>query len=69
MTLEYELVDANGGIQKVGVEPATRSAVATCMIIQKYLEISKMVNLEAYIIQHCVFHDLQDSYSCTQLHR
>jgi len=29
MTLEYELVDANGGIQKVRVEPATRSAVAT----------------------------------------
>jgi len=28
--LEYELVDANGGIQKVKVEPATRSAVATC---------------------------------------
>ena len=27
--LEYELVDANGGIQKVRVEPATRSAVAT----------------------------------------
>jgi len=29
-TLEYELVDANGGIQKLRVEPATRSAVATC---------------------------------------
>ena len=32
MTLEYELMDANGvcqGIQKVRVEPATRSAVAT----------------------------------------
>ena len=32
MMLEYELVDANGvcpGIQKVRVEPATRSAVAT----------------------------------------
>ena len=29
MTLEYELVDANGGIQKVRVEPATRSVVAT----------------------------------------
>ena len=29
-TLEYELMDANGGIQKVRVEPATRSAVATC---------------------------------------
>jgi len=28
--LEYELVDANGDIQKVKVEPATRSAVATC---------------------------------------
>jgi len=28
--LEYELVDANGGIQKVRVKPATRSAVATC---------------------------------------
>ena len=26
--LKYELVDANGGIQKVRVEPATRSAVA-----------------------------------------
>jgi len=31
--LEYELVDANRGIQKVRVEPATRSAVATCNII------------------------------------
>jgi len=33
MTLEYELVDAHRvcqGIQKVRVEPATRSAVATC---------------------------------------
>ena len=33
MTLEYELVDANGvcqGIQKVRVEPATRIAVTTC---------------------------------------
>ena len=29
-TLEYKLVDANGGIQKVRVEPATRSAVTTC---------------------------------------
>ena len=29
-TLEYELVDANGGIQEARVEPATRSAVATC---------------------------------------
>ena len=28
--LEYELVDANGGIQKVRVQPVTRSAVATC---------------------------------------
>ena len=26
----YELVDANGGIQKVRVELATRSAVVTC---------------------------------------
>ena len=35
-TLEYELVDANGvcqGIQKVRVEPTTRSAVATCNVI------------------------------------
>ena len=31
-TFDYELVDANGGIQKVRVEPATRSAVATCNI-------------------------------------
>ena len=33
MTFEYEQVDANRvcqGIQKVGVVPATRSAVATC---------------------------------------
>jgi len=30
MMLEYEVVDANGGIQKVRVEPTTRSAVATC---------------------------------------
>jgi len=29
MTLKYELVDANRDIQKVRVEPATRSAVAT----------------------------------------
>ena len=27
---EYELVDTNWGIQKVGIEPATRSAIATC---------------------------------------
>ena len=35
--LEYELVDANRvcqGIQKVRVEPATRSAVATCNYIE-----------------------------------
>jgi len=31
-TLEYELMDANGGIQKARVEPATRSAVATCNV-------------------------------------
>jgi len=34
MMLEYELVDSNEvchGIQKVRVEPATRSVVATCM--------------------------------------
>jgi len=29
MTLEYELVDTNGGIQEARVEPDTRSAVAT----------------------------------------
>jgi len=29
-TLEYKLVDTNGGIQKVRVEHAARSAVATC---------------------------------------
>ena len=29
-TLEYELVHTNWGLQKVRVEPATRSAVATC---------------------------------------
>jgi len=28
--LEYGLVDANGGIRRARVEPATRSAVATC---------------------------------------
>jgi len=28
--LEYKQVDANGGIQKVRVEPATGSVVATC---------------------------------------
>jgi len=36
-TLKYELVDTNGvrhGIQKVRVEPATRSVVATCTFIQ-----------------------------------
>jgi len=27
------LVDANGGIQKVRVGPATRSAVATCTLL------------------------------------
>ena len=35
-TLQYELVDANEvcqSIQKVRVEPATRSAVATCNVI------------------------------------
>jgi len=39
-TFEYELVDANGGIQKVRVEPATRSTVATwyltCLLSQCY---------------------------------
>jgi len=42
-TLEYELVDANRGIQKVRVELATRSAVATwyltkliCLLSQRY---------------------------------
>jgi len=35
--LEYELVDANGGIQKVRVEPATRSVVATCNQVGKIL--------------------------------
>ena len=34
MTLEYELVDANEGIQKVRVEPATRSAVATYIALR-----------------------------------
>ena len=34
-TFEYELVDTNWGIQKVGVEPATRSAVATWMYMKK----------------------------------
>ena len=29
MTLKYELVDANRGIQKVRVEPAIRIVVAT----------------------------------------
>ena len=38
-TLEYKLVDANGGIQKVRVEPATRSAVATCIKDQFYLQV------------------------------
>ena len=28
--LKYELVDTNSGIQSVGVEPTTRSVVATC---------------------------------------
>jgi len=31
-TIEYKMVDANGGIQKFRVEPATRSGVATCLI-------------------------------------
>ena len=38
-TREYELVDANEvcqGIQKVRVEPTTRSAVATCKIKENY---------------------------------
>jgi len=37
-TLEYKLVDANEvcqGIQKVRVEPATRSAVVTCLIVEE----------------------------------
>jgi len=34
MMLAYKLVDANRGIQKVKVEPATRSAVATCELIK-----------------------------------
>ena len=39
-TLEYELVDANGDVQKVRVETATRSAVAT-FIINKKIKINK----------------------------
>ena len=35
-TLEYEMVDANEVCQKVRVEPATRSAVATCNIYNIY---------------------------------
>ena len=37
-TLEYELVDANGGIQKVRVEPATRSAIATWNKVDIFVE-------------------------------
>ena len=36
-TLEYELVDINWDIQKVGVEPATRSAVATWNLLKKFI--------------------------------
>jgi len=41
MTLEYELVDANGvclGTQKVRVEPATKSAVITRWTIKAMID-------------------------------
>jgi len=46
MTLEYELVDANEvcqGIQKVRVEPATRSAVATWSTSEKKFRMKKRI--------------------------
>jgi len=39
-TLEYELVHTNRGIQKVRVEPATRSAVATWTVIRIILRVT-----------------------------
>jgi len=50
ISLEYELVDANElcqGIQKVRVEPATRSAVATCIRLDLDLSPS-FVSLSLY---------------------
>ena len=46
--LEYELLDANRvcqGIQKVRVEPATRSAVATCTTYKKSLENGNLITV------------------------
>jgi len=39
--LDYELVDANEGFQKVRVEPATRSAVATWTTVKLILKSPK----------------------------
>ena len=44
-TLEYELVDTNWGLQKVGVEPATRSAVATWTMLKLYHTGNRFQNL------------------------
>jgi len=49
-------VDANRGIQKVGVEPASRSAVATCYIMS-YL----FVQLHHFELQETMLGHLQVS--------
>ena len=44
-TLEYELVHTNGDIQKVRVEPATRSAVATCKCVKLFTHFLEVIHI------------------------
>jgi len=44
----YELVDANRGIQKVRLEHATRSAVATCYVSNKITNQTSQLAGKAY---------------------
>ena len=56
-TLEYELVDANGvcpGIQKVRVEPAARSAVATWILMRPTWCSSLSVYIYMYAVIYCI---------------
>ena len=54
--LEYELVDANEVCQKVRVEPATRSAVATCIYIYIYIQTLAQNRTAVKISDHAYRH-------------
>ena len=49
MSPKYELVYANGGIQKVRVESATRSAVATCNNYKLIINPQLVQNIQSII--------------------